>query len=370
MSTATLAPNPPAADLAATTTVRDLLEEVISRTEALQRRGQITVDPSGALRFGDFEGIQRYARTLAAAGMVPWQDGDTPESQLARATICISLGQRVGLSPEEAAASIYVVNNRPKIFGDAPLAICRQHPLWVEAAFDEWFEVAGVRIQGYPPPTAFRDETTAAYCQTQRRGARGPRVRSFSVADAKAAKLFGRKGEMYEKFAQRMLQARARGFALADNFGDALKGIGCEESADAGIVPVEEAPPINGNGNGNGKAAAEHHAPAEPAEQPAPEPPSVQASEGVRSPEGPATADDGEVPPSEETEGGTADDLDGIVSQWQELIDSARSNSRFRNLNGDLESRREALGPAYGAIAAYLRTAWKAWAASQPQGGR
>ena len=54
--------------------------------------------------------------------------------------------------------------------------------------------------------------------------------RKFSVADAKKAHLWGRRGP-WENYPERMLQMRARGFALRDSFPDALKG----------VITVEEA---------------------------------------------------------------------------------------------------------------------------------
>jgi hypothetical protein len=47
---------------------------------------------------------------------------------------------------------------------------------------------------------------------------------SFSVADAKRANLWGKKGP-WTQYPARMLKWRARGFNLADNFGEVLKGL-------------------------------------------------------------------------------------------------------------------------------------------------
>jgi hypothetical protein len=53
-------------------------------------------------------------------------------------------------------------------------------------------------------------------------------VRTFSEADAKKAGLWGKSGP-WAQYPARMLQMRARGWALRDAFPDALKGLGIRE---------------------------------------------------------------------------------------------------------------------------------------------
>jgi len=214
------------------------LQKAIEVADRQRPRGQINLTSAG-IEFGDFEGVQRYAKLLVSCGCVPTTKEDTYDSQLARATMCILLGRRVGLAPEQAVTSIYVVNSRPVIFGDAPLAICRQHPKWIEEHFREYWLVDGkpYSVPGpdgkprliAPPPKAFENDSTIAVCETGRQGGAEIVVRSFSIGDAKKAGLFGRNANLYGGYPQRMLMFRARGYCLRDNFGDALKGIGIKE---------------------------------------------------------------------------------------------------------------------------------------------
>jgi hypothetical protein len=203
------------------------LDATLAKAERL--RGGISLTEGGGLKFDDFAGVQRYANIMVQAGMVPLYKDDTYEKQLARTIISINLGRRVGLSPEESVASIYVVNCRPVIFGDAPLAICRQHPAWVESGFEEYFEVNGHVVDGNPKPEDFKNPSTRCVVKTLRKGAAKAKVSTFSVADAQAAGLFGRNANLYGGYPHRMLKFRARGYALRDNFGDALKGLGVRE---------------------------------------------------------------------------------------------------------------------------------------------
>jgi hypothetical protein len=107
-------------------------------------------------------------------------------------------------------------------------------------------------------------------------------VRTFSQDDAKTAGLWGKQGP-WSQYPKRMLQLRARGFALRDAFPDALRGIhSADESRDMviDVSPVESLKegfhtfgkrpePANDNGGngGNGKAMPSEEA-AEPPHDP------------------------------------------------------------------------------------------------------
>jgi hypothetical protein len=69
-----------------------------------------------------------------------------------------------------------------------------------------------------------------ATCVAKRRGYPAPSAVKFSVADAKKAGLWGKSGP-WTQYPKRMLQLRARGFALRDAFPDVLKGLVTAEEA-------------------------------------------------------------------------------------------------------------------------------------------
>ena len=70
-----------------------------------------------------------------------------------------------------------------------------------------------------------------AVCVARRKG-RAPVTVRFSVEDAKRAGLWGKQGP-WQAYPKRMLQMRARGFALRDAYPDVLKGlISVEEAQD------------------------------------------------------------------------------------------------------------------------------------------
>jgi hypothetical protein len=143
--------------------------------------------------------------------------------------IAIAQGQTVGLNAFQSMQAFYIVNGQATLWGNAPLAIARQHPDWQESGFDEYFEVKGDRIDGHP--AKWDDDSITAVCQTQRKGGTA-KFSYFSVADAKKAGLWGATGKLYGAYPFRMLKFRARGYALNDNFGDSLKGIQIRETFD------------------------------------------------------------------------------------------------------------------------------------------
>lgn len=60
-----------------------MLDRLLSRVQRVT--GEIRMTATG-VEFGNFEGVQRYARLLVDAGMVPTVKDDTPAHALARAT--------------------------------------------------------------------------------------------------------------------------------------------------------------------------------------------------------------------------------------------------------------------------------------------
>ena len=87
------------------------------------------------------------------------------------------------------------------------LAICQSSGVFDFGAFEE----------------GYREEGEIAFCRAQRAPGGKLVERSFSVADAKKAGLWSKSGP-WTQYPRRMLQMRARSFALRDVFADVLKG--------------------------------------------------------------------------------------------------------------------------------------------------
>lgn len=185
----------------------------------------------------------RLAKAVTAAGMAPY-GLETPE----KAMIAIMHGLEIGLTPMAALQRIAVIKGRPTIWGDAAMGIVRA------SGVCEWIKE---RVAG-------DGDARVATCEAKRKGDPEPVIKTFSVADAKRAglwspslkvKKFKRDGATYEadndspwhRYPDRMMQMRARAFALRDLFADILGGMHLREEFDdeepAATAPAPALPP-------------------------------------------------------------------------------------------------------------------------------
>ena len=205
----------------------------MSTTELSTPPAPGTVSKTGII-LSNMDEIWRFAETVIASGMAP-KGINNP----AAATITIQMGMELGLPPMASLQNIAAINGRPSIWGDAMLGVVRSTGELEE--FTEWFENAGTKLAR--TPSDFPDSVMAV-CRVKRRGY-DPIESSFSVADAKRAKLWGKQGPWTE-YTARMLKFRARSFALRDEFGDALRGLySAEEQRDLPPEPMRDVTPRN-----------------------------------------------------------------------------------------------------------------------------
>ena len=150
-----------------------------------------------------------FAKVIAQSPMVP----DAYRNQPANVLVAVQWGYELGLAPMQALQNISVINGKPSIWGDSMLALVKAHPAFrgIKEYMDG--EVA-VCIVKRALPDGEIEETK----------------KTFSMSEAKHAKLTGKAGA-WQNYPNRMLQLRARGFALRDSFPDAIKG----------LITVEEA---------------------------------------------------------------------------------------------------------------------------------
>jgi hypothetical protein len=180
----------------------------------------------------DFEGAWRIASAVCRAGMAP-KGLDAPE----KAMVAIMHGLEVGLTPMNALQSIAVVNGRPTVWGDGAIALARGSGLL------EWMEE---KFEGEEGKDAFK-----AVCTVKRKGEPKPVRGEFSIGDAKVSGLWTKRGRdgqptPWQQYPKRMLQMRARAFALRDGFADVLKGLAIKEEVEdyhAAAPAAREEPP-------------------------------------------------------------------------------------------------------------------------------
>jgi hypothetical protein len=172
----------------------------------------VKTNPATAgLRPQSFADLVQFANLAAKSSMVPPAYKGQPESIV----LAVQMGDELGLAPMQSLQNISVINGRPAVWGDAVIGLCRQSAVCKDIV--ETMTGEGDKL--------------VATCTAIRVGAE-PIVRSFSVEDAKKAGLWGKSGP-WQQYPKRMLQMRARGFAVRDAFPDVLRGlITAEEAAD------------------------------------------------------------------------------------------------------------------------------------------
>lgn len=175
------------------------------------------------------EDAYRLATAFTKAGMCP-QGIDTQE----KALVVIMAGAEIGMAPFQAMQSFALINGRPTLWGDGMLAIVRRFGVKVSE-----------RIEG-------DGDAMKAVCIVTRSDTGETIERGFSVDDAKAAKLWGKTGRdgkptPWVTYPKRMLQMRARAWALRDGCADMLRGMKmAEEVQDYTEVISDEPAPVEG----------------------------------------------------------------------------------------------------------------------------
>ncbi len=182
--------------------------------------------PSFSLTPSSLAEAMEFAGMMSKSSIVPKDYQNNPGNIL----VAIQWGMEIGLQPLQSMQSIAVINGRPSIWGDAMLALVRSSGL-LESINEEVTD-------------------SKAVCTIKRRGEQEV-VREFSMQDAKQAGLSGKQGP-WAQYPKRMLQMRARAFALRDVFPDVLRGVHVAEEAqdlserDMGAADVvNEAPPAS-----------------------------------------------------------------------------------------------------------------------------
>jgi hypothetical protein len=143
--------------------------------------------------------------------------------------VAIQFGRSIGLAWGYSLLNIAMINGRPTLWGDAMLALCKQSP-----DFEYCDEV-------------FDEQSMTALCEVKRKGEKA-QVRQFSKEDAVRAHLWGKVGHSgnptpWVLYPQRMLQMRARSWALRDMFPHVLQGLGCAEEVQDYCLQEEASKP-------------------------------------------------------------------------------------------------------------------------------
>jgi len=152
------------------------------------------------------EDMQRWADGVLASGMAP-----ESLSTSAKILVATQYGLELGLTPMVALNSIVVLRGRPTIYGDTALAMVKKSGLlksYLEKVTGEGDGMVAEVISERIDSNGFENKVGT----------------TFTVADARQAGLWGKKGT-WTTHPKRMLKYKARAFNLRDNFPDILTGM-------------------------------------------------------------------------------------------------------------------------------------------------
>ena len=163
--------------------------------------------------------VNSWSDALSAAEMIAKTNLCPPNYRNKKEDIIVAwaMGTELGMKPMQSLQHIAVINGKPCLYGDGLLALVKNDP----------------RCLGVQETTEGEGDDYTAVCSVKRKYDDKnieTTVCKFSIKDAKRAKLFNR--PVWQSYPQRMLQMRARGFALRNAFPDALSGFISQEEAE------------------------------------------------------------------------------------------------------------------------------------------
>lgn len=192
------------------------MEEPLGESKGcIPMKGELAITSHG-LAPQDLDGMWRLATMVAKSGLAP-RSLKTPE----QIVVALQMGSELGMTPMQSLKSIAVINGNASVWGDAAIALV--HKSGKAEYVNEWCEGEG--------------DDLVAVCQVKRRDCEHAHKVRFSWQDAKRAGLTGK--DTYRQYPARMLQMRARAFALRDQFADVLAGFSIAEEVQDYPAPAK-----------------------------------------------------------------------------------------------------------------------------------
>ena len=183
-----------------------------NQLNVLQDEGRQLATNESLLSPANFNHYIAVAEFLSKSTFVPKNMIGKPSDIL----IAMEMGQQLGLPSMQALQDIAVINGKPALFSDGLLAVVQNHPHY------EFIREEPIIKEG----------TVYGYACTVKRKGHDEHTVVFTLDDARKAQLLGKPGP-WTQYPSRMLQMRARGFAIRNTFADALRGMkSAEEVAD------------------------------------------------------------------------------------------------------------------------------------------
>ena len=171
---------------------------------ALVKRKHVSYLPAKA----DLEGLELYANTIYASGLIPsslLKAGDTKEAILAKLTIIFFKGLELEISPMQALAEIGVINGTPLMSSKLMLALIYRNCPWAEIIYDE-ISINRCRVRARRHP---RQQFTQF---------------EYTIEEAKKAGLVARSPNTWNKYPRQMVKWRAVSNMARTIFPDVIMG--------------------------------------------------------------------------------------------------------------------------------------------------
>lgn len=168
----------------------------------------------------NFEDVMTLAMAMARSGLYPKSyepHGNPPdrEEQLVnKLAIAMNMGMEIGLKPMQAPKAIAVIGNMPSLWGDMAKGL-----VMASGVVEDFSEEVMRSKEG---------NTLGCRCTIKRKGIKSPTISEFTVDDARRAGLWDKAGP-WKLYPKRMLQMRARLFAIRDACPDVLGGLAMAE---------------------------------------------------------------------------------------------------------------------------------------------
>ncbi len=187
-----------------------------------QQRAPISIGERG-VQLQDFEQLQRLANMILASGMAPKDFDSVPKISVAMLRLL-----ELGMNPMTGLDCMAVVNGRPVLWGQGPLALVQQSGLMVPGSFRESFISGnGEAIKPSAMADAIKRADVIAVSRAERKGGDAGEG-TFSISDAQRAGLWG-KGGPWSQYPADMLRYKARARLLKGLFADVLRGTAIKE---------------------------------------------------------------------------------------------------------------------------------------------
>jgi hypothetical protein len=188
----------------------------------VDERAPVALEARG-VALKNLDELWRFAQAVVKSGIAPM--GDKPEAVMVK----IQAGLELGISPMRAMQNLVVFNGRLSMMEKLATALVRSSG---KVAFDgqlhTWFE-------GDVNPDGSLADNYTCYVSSRRVDEAKPTVTSFSVKDAKTARLWNKSQSAgvspWVAYPKRMLQARCRQHHIQDNYSDVTMGIATAEGS-------------------------------------------------------------------------------------------------------------------------------------------